>query len=399
MSGRLADARDRLNGRARRPRADAPDVEKVFATAMRQGASVPRSLQLEPGSSTTLRTELGKVLNYYNTASGGSIFTAAADLLASTSALTAGDGFPEGYYNAADNPGSRILSMGGICEDAMAGIFSGMAGYGRHIGAGSSYAAFIAALGHVPARLHAIGNQARREIDGGPYRPFLLICGHAGVKTGEDGPTHADPQPLQLLQENYPPGTMITLTPWDPQEVWPLVTAALVERPCVIAPFVTRPSEKVLDREALGLAPPSAAAKGVYRLKAANGIGDGTLVLQGSEVAYAFAEETLPLLEREGIDLTVYYVASAELFDALPADERERIFPSSAAEEAMGITGFTLATMYRWVKSDRGRAMTLHPFREGRFLGSGKAKMVLHQAGLDGEAQFEALSRFVKDTL
>ncbi|HEY4640984.1 MAG TPA: hypothetical protein VII75_06540 [Thermoanaerobaculia bacterium] len=27
------------------------------------------------------------------------------------------------------------------------------------------------------------------------------------LKTGEDGPTHADPQPLQLLQENFPLGS------------------------------------------------------------------------------------------------------------------------------------------------------------------------------------------------
>jgi len=54
---------------------------------------------------------------------------------------------------------------------------------------------------------------------------MILVCAHAGLKTGEDGPTHADPQALQLLQENFPKGTMITLTPWDPQELWPLVSA------------------------------------------------------------------------------------------------------------------------------------------------------------------------------
>ena len=56
------------------------------------------------------------------------------------------------------------------------------------------------------------------------------MCAHAGLKTGEDGPTHADPQALQLLQENFPPGVMITLTPWDPQELYPLVLAALQKR-------------------------------------------------------------------------------------------------------------------------------------------------------------------------
>ncbi len=163
---------------------------------------------------------MGRVLQYYNKASQGAIFVAAADLLGSTSVSTGAKGFPEGYFNAATNPFSRALSVGGICEDAMAGILSGLASFGSHIGAGSSYAAFIAPFSHIPARLHAIGNQARQAISKGPYRPIILVCAHAGVKTGEDGPTHADPQPLQLLQENFPRGTAITLTPWDPQEMW-----------------------------------------------------------------------------------------------------------------------------------------------------------------------------------
>ena len=70
----------------------------------------------------------------------------------------------------------------------------------------------------------------------------------------------------------------------------------------------------------------------------------------------------------------------------LPPEERERIFPEEHAREAMGITGFTLPTMYRWITSERGRAATLHPFMKGHFLGSGQADMVLAEAGLDGAA-------------
>jgi transketolase len=397
LAGMLVKAKDRLNGRKRKPRANAPDVEAVFATVAKEGSGIPAALRLTPGKSTTLRGELGRVLNYLNKVSSGAIFVAAADLLSSTSVVKTADGFPEGYYHSTSNPGSRILSIGGICEDAISGIFSGMASFGRHMGAGSSYGAFIAALGHIASRLHGIGNQARHELDGRPYRPFILICAHAGVKTGEDGPTHADPQALQLLQENFPQGVMITLTPWDPQEMWTLMAAALAKRPCVIAPFVTRPNETVLDRSALGLAPATDAATGVYRLREGSRKSNGAVVLQGSEVAYAFVQETLPKLEKEGIDIDVYYVSSAELFDMLTPAERERVYPSRVAEEAMGITGFTLPTMYRWVGSARGRAMTLHAFQKGKYLGSGRAEMVLHEAGLDGEAQFQAIARYVKE--
>jgi transketolase len=393
---RLVQARERLNRRERRPRENAPDVASVYTTAEREGAAIPDSLQLKPGSSTTLRGELGRVLEHYNKVSKGAVLIAAADLLGSTSVNTGAKGFPEGYFNSATNPEARTLSIGGICEDAMAGIFSGIATYGRHIGVGSSYGAFIAPLSHIAARLHAIGNQARHAIAPEPYKPIFVVCAHAGVKTGEDGPTHADPQALQLFQENFPRGTMVTLTPWDPQEMWPMVSAALARRPAVIAPFVTRPNEKVLDRAGLGIAPATASAKGVYLLKGAEGRKDGTVVLQGSEVGYAFVEQALPMLKQKGVNLDVYYVASAELFDMLPEEERERIFPARLGEEAMGITGFTLPTMYRWIRSERGRRMTLHPFRDGHFLGSGQAHMVLAEAKLDGESQYNAILEYLR---
>jgi transketolase len=398
LAARLLKARDRLNESSRQKRQNAPHMAAIFDTAAGALEEIPPELKSEPGKITTLRGELGRVLQYFNKVSGGAILAASADLLGSTSINTAGQDFPEGYYNSGTNPESRILSIGGICEDAMAGILSGISTYGHHIGVGSSYGAFIAALGHVAARLHSIGNQARQVIAETPYRTFFLVCAHAGLKTGEDGPTHADPQALQLLMENFPRGTVITLTPWDPQEIWVLVSAAMIKRPAIIAPFVTRPSEKVIDREARGLASATEAASGLYLLRKAQGKQDGTLVLQGSEVAYAFIDEALPQLEKKGIDIDVYYVASTELFDLLPDAEKERIFPDARAQTAMGITGFTLPTMYRWIRSDRGRRMTLHPFQKGHYLGSGQAEMVLAEAGLDGESQFRAILRFLEHT-
>ena len=164
----------------------------------------------------------------------------------------------------------------------------------------------------------------------------------------------------------------------------------------VLAPFVTRPGETVPDRAALGLAPPEAAATGVYLLKKPQGQGRGTLVLQESAVTFAFVEQALPLLREAGIDPWIYSVASAELFDLLPEEEQHRIFPEERAREAMGITGFTLPTMFRWIRSDLGRAHTLHPYRKGHFLGSGQGPMVLAEAELDGESQARAIRRYVE---
>jgi transketolase len=390
---RLAGARSRLDTKARVARDKAPRIEAVYQAAA--SAVTPDELQLKPGAVTTLRNELGRALQYYNKVSGGGVFAASADLLGSTSLNVVSGGFPEGFWNACTNPGARTLSLGGICEDAMAGILGGISTFGRHMGVGSSYGAFIAPLSHIAARLHAIGAQARHSVMGDPYKPMILVCAHAGLKTGEDGPTHADPQPLQMYQENFPRGTVITLTPWDPVEIWPLLAAALARKPAVIAPFVTRPNEKVLDRAALGLAPAADSVKGMYLLRKPRGKGDGTVVLQESAVTYAFLEQALPLLEQDGLDPFVYYVSSAELFDMLPAKEQRAIFPEARARKAIGITGFTLPTLFRYIKSDAGLASSLHPFRHGHFLGSGQGEVVLAEAGLDGVSQYRAIKDYL----
>jgi len=397
LGEKLMAAKARLDKLARRPRKGAPDVAKIYAVAEKGMKQVPEGLKLKAGESTTLRAALGKTLNYYNRQSDGAVFAAAADLLGSTSTTEIAKGFPEGYFNAKTNGGARLLSIGGICEDAISGVLSGISTLGHHIGVGSSYGAFIAALGHIAARLHCIGAQAYNHYSGDPYRPFILTCAHAGLKTGEDGPTHADPQCLQLLEGDFPRGTFITLTPWEPQEIWPLMAMALAKRPAVIAPFVTRPNETVPDRKAIGLAPAEAATSGVYLLKKPKGKARGTIVLQGSGVTYEFVNGALPLLTKEGVELNVYYVASAELFDMLSSSEQEKIFPEAHQDEAMGITGFTLPTMYRWVRSEFGRQMTLHPYLKGHYLGSGQAEMVMMEAGLDGDSQFKAIMKYLKE--
>ena len=389
----VAAATARLDRRACTPRDGAPSIERIYLDL--DPALAPAGLDLAPGTSIALRQQLGKVLGHFNQVSGGGLLIAAADLLGSTAISDAAAGFPAGFYRRESNPGSRTMPFG-ICEDGLMSVMTGVSGFGHHVGAGASYGAFIVPLGHIAVRVHAISDEMRQHTYPGPLRPVILVSGHAGMKTGEDGPTHADPQSLQLMQENFVPGAAVTLTPWEPAEVWPLMAAALQARPSVIVPYVTRPGEKVPDRAALGLAPVANAARGMYRLRAAAGTPDGVLVLQGSEVTYAFVEETLPLLAAAGIDLEVFLVTSAELFDGLPAAERAAVYPETAAQAAMGITGFTLPTLYRWIRSDRGRAHTLYPFRKGHYLGSGTGAMVVHEAGLDGDGQFAAIKDFVK---
>jgi hypothetical protein len=106
----------------------------------------------------------------------------------------------------------------------------------------------------------------------------------------------------------------------------------------------------------------------------------------------------LPEIDRRGLRLNVFYVSSVELFDLLPESRRAEIFHPDLAQHAMGITGFTLATLYRWVRSEAGIGRSLHPFRGGRYPGSGQAEKVLEEAGLDGESQLRAVLDYAAST-
>ncbi len=396
LGDRVADSKQRLADSPRPLRRNAPDLGKLYQDNAISPYERPESCTYDVGSAQTLRGSLAHGLNHVNRLTNGAIFAAAADLYGSTNISNIGSGFGSGFWHPTNNPESRLFSAGGIAEDAMGGICSGISTLGYQIGVGSSYGAFIAPLNTICAKTHGIGQQTlRHRVPGEPNKTFVVVCGHAGVKTGEDGPTHAEPQALQVMQENFPGDVMISITPWDPNELWPLTAESLLQRPAVLSAYVTRPSETILDRQTLGLAPAEDSVKGVYKLLAANGKPDATVVYQGSEVAYSFAAGVLPRLKEKGINLDVYYVSSAELFDRLDEEERNEIFPYSAASSAMMFSGFTVATTYRWIMSQRGRDFSMYPWKHGSFLGSGQGDVCLEQSGMHPEAQLDLIQRFI----
>ena len=391
VAGCVAKRAESLAAAHRTVRADLGDVQKIYTDFSPE--QVPAEFAFKPGESYTTRGVLADVLAYLNKHTGGTILTGSADLYGSTNAGKIAKDFPKGFYNAVNNPLSRQISVGGICEDGMSGVCSGISSFGRHIGVASSYAAFLAFF-HVAARLHAIGCQAAREFGARP-NTLILFNGHAGLPTGEDGPTHADPQALQLVQDNFPRGASISLTPLEVDEIWPLATRALQLRPALLNAFVIRPSTKMLDRKSLGLGASQDAARGVYCLHKPQGNPDGVIFVQGAGAGRIFVEEVLPELQKEKANVAVLYVASRELFELLPAEEQEKIVPAAWKQIATGITDFTLPTLDCWLHSDVGRSCALYPHKQGGFLGSGSAAKVYQEAGLDGPGQLRAVKEYL----
>ncbi|MBO7190699.1 MAG: hypothetical protein J6V32_01130 [Elusimicrobiaceae bacterium] len=356
---------------------------------------VPAEFVFEKDKSYTTRGVLGNVLAYLNKQTKGTLFVGSADLYGSTGAAAVAKDFAPGNFNAVTNPLSRRVAMGGICEDGMAAVCSGISSFGKHMAVSASYGAFVA-FEHVAARLHAIGVQAAREAGLTP-NTLVLFNGHASLPTGEDGPTHADPQSLQLLQDNFPKGACITATPMEVDEIWPLVTKSLSLRPAVFAPFVARPSAALVDRKALGMEPAQQAANGIYYMRRAKGKADGTVLVQGAGVGRIVAKDVLPALAKNKLNINVVYITSRELFEALPRAMQEKLLPLALRQTAMGITDFTLPTLEAWLLSQAGREHSLYPHKRGEFLGSGSAGKVYEEAGLTGQDILAAVKSYVKD--
>ncbi|MCX7648726.1 MAG: hypothetical protein N2Z60_08950, partial [Elusimicrobiales bacterium] len=127
---KITKAKNKLDELNRKKLNSNLDVSKAYKLDI----STPQELVLKPDTEITLREVIAKSLNQINKITGGSVMVSAADLFGSTSVNLINKGFSEGFYNAVSNPDSRLISVGGICEDAMGAVASGLSSYGNHIG-------------------------------------------------------------------------------------------------------------------------------------------------------------------------------------------------------------------------------------------------------------------------
>jgi len=388
---RLISNRDGLNRENRKPKTGSANVGVLFNNSALDIKTPPAEVFYKPGSSITLRESLGKTLNYFNHYTKGGFFGFAADLVGSTSLNLLCSGFKEGFIGA-ENPFAKIIPTG-ICEDGGSSIVAGISATGHYVGVGSSYATFISPMAFTAARLYCIAYQAKR---GKNMAPLILINAHAGLKTGEDGPTHACPQPLSMWKSFSELNLkVITLTPWDPNEIWPLMIASMKNNPALIIPFVTRPSEVIIDRQKYLFPDVSETANGIYYVRKAKK-SKATVLYQGAEVGIELPN-IVTGLDKEKVDVNILYVSSPELFSYLSKKKQAEILPDELKYNAMAVTGFTIDTMYKYLLTEKGRDFSLHPFKKGVFLGSGSGGEVLKQAGLDVKSQIHAIKKFVEN--
>ena len=342
--------------RARAPRAGAPRVDDDLRASRARSTArpIPDELRLEPGAlDDAARRARPLPAPPERGVAAARSSSPPPTSLGSTSVNAIGGGFADGYWNAQDEPRrppalDRRHLRGRHHRRPLAASPPTV----TTIGVGSSYGAFMAPLGHIAARLHAIGAQARRV---GHRR--ALQADLPGLRPRRPEDRRGRPHARRPAAAAAPAGELPAGHGDLADAVGAAGDLAAGRRPR----WRKRPARHRAVRDAAqrdGARPRRRSAWRPPRPRPPAStccVGHRSTRRRDAWCCRRAPSPTPSCRRRcrcstaEGIDALVYYVASAELFDLLPAEEQRAIFPEERAREAMGITGFTLPTLYRWV--------------------------------------------------
>ena len=199
----------------------------------------------------------------------------------------------------------------GVREHAMGAIVNGLAAHGGFIPFGSTFLIFSDYM-RPPIRLAAL---MRLHV--------VHVFTHDSLAVGEDGPTH---QPVEQLASLRAIPNLLVLRPADANETAVAWRVALQARGRPVALLLTRQDVPTIDRSRYASA--DGLRRGGYVLSDVPA-GKPALILiaSGSEVGLILA--AADRLQQQGIAVRCVSMPSWELFDALPAAERDAVLPPS----------------------------------------------------------------------
>ena len=199
----------------------------------------------------------------------------------------------------------------GVREHAMGAIAGGMALHGGLIPYTATFFTFADYM-RPPMRLAALMGLR-----------VIYVFTHDSIAVGEDGPTH---QPVEQLMNLRAVPHLSVIRPADAAETAQAWQAAISRREGPTALILTRQNVPRLDRREL--APASGLQKGGYILWDSSLVKpDLIFIATGSELHLALAAARK--LAAEAIRVRVVSLPSWDIFDAQPAEYRERVLPPS----------------------------------------------------------------------
>jgi transketolase len=217
------------------------------------------------------------------------------------------DGTP-GAVGGGWNYGGRNIHFG-VREHAMGAIAGGMAVHGGVIPYTATFFTFADYM-RPPIRLAALMGLR-----------VIYVFTHDSIAVGEDGPTH---QPIEQLMNLRSVPNLSVIRPCDAAETAQAWQAALANRQGPTALVLTR--QNVPNPKRQDLAAASGLQKGGYILWDSSQVRpDVIFIATGSEVHLALAAARK--LTGESIRVRVVSIPSWDMFDAQPAEYRDRVLP------------------------------------------------------------------------
>lgn len=273
-----------------------------------------------------------------------------------------------GDYISSDYSGRNLHF--GVREHAMGAVASGMALHGGLIPYTGTFLVFYDYM-RPPVRLAAMMGLR-----------VIYIFSHDSVGVGEDGPTH---QPIEQLVGLRSVPNLVTIRPADATETVEAWQTALQRRDGPTALVLSRQNLPVLDRKTLS--PASGVRRGGYILWEAAANPEVIIMGTGSEVHIAL--DAGKLLQARGIKARIVSLPSWELFEAQPAEYREKVLPEGIKARISIEAGSPLG-WERYV-GDSGVTIGIP-----RFGASAPGKVIYEKLGLTAEhvaAEAEKLRR------
>jgi transketolase len=225
----------------------------------------------------------------------------------------------------------------------------------------------------------------------------LWVAGHSGPETAEDSRTHFgifSPGVTQL----FPEGHVIDLHPWEYNEVPVVLGAAFAQAAPIVALHLTRPSVRIPDREALGMASHFEAARGAYVLRAfRSGLPPlGTVIVQGTATTENVVR-ILPDLDREKLNVKIVAAISPQLFRLQDRSYREAVLSDADRWDSMVITNRSLRVTQDWVTHEVAAEYSLTSDWDGRWRTGGTVEEVVAEAHLSPRHLLDGIGRFVRE--
>lgn len=249
----------------------------------------------------------------------------------------------------------------GVREHAMGAVVNGLAAHGGFVPYGSTFLIFSDYM-RPPLRLAALMGLH-----------VVHVFTHDSINVGEDGPTH---QPVEQLANLRAVPNLTVIRPADANETAVAWRVALETRDRPVALVLSRQNLPTLDRSRY--APADGLRRGAYVLLDAPAAEPALiLIASGSEVGLIVA--AADTLQQQGIAVRCVSMPSWELFEALPAAERDAVLPP-AVRARLAVEAGVAQGWHRYV-GDAGAVLSVE-----RFGASAPAEIVVREYGFSVEA-------------